>query len=234
MSTVLGCEIAEYGVESAPRSLDQTRRFLESLEDERLGVLFEFAIYTGMRRGDIVGLRWVDVDLIASQATVRQQRVLVGKRVETGSIKTAAGQDRRVHLGANLVGSLMAWQIRQAEEAATLGSSYNPEGLVFTNPIGDPLRPDYVSKRLATLVERAGLPPLRLHGLRHLHASLRLASGVDLGTVSKRLGHSTLATTSDFYGHLLDETNRRAAEAMDDFMRTPKGATAHIAHTKRP
>ncbi|WIB68066.1 site-specific integrase [Curtobacterium sp. MCBD17_035] len=210
----------------------QAQQFLDGLTDERLGVLFEFALYTGMRRGEIVGLRWSDVDLPRAQVTVRQQRVQVGSRVEVGAVKTDAGQDRRVLLGANVVGSLIAWQVRQAQEAELLGSTYNPSGYVFTTALGEPLRPDYVTKRFDVLVTRAGLPRMRFHGLRHMHASLMLASGVDLGTVSKRLGHSTLAITSDLYGHLLDETNRRAAEAMDALMMSARGGGARTLHTQ--
>lgn len=211
---------------------EQAHQFLEGLHDERLGVLFEFAMYTGMRRGEIAGLRWSDVDLVSAHVTVRQQRIIVGSTITTGPIKTEAGQDRRVHLGSDVVGSLMAWQMRQADEASLLGGAYNPDGYVFTNALGEPLRPDYITKRFDTLVARSGLPRIRFHGLRHLHASLMLASGVELSVVSKRLGHSTLAVTSDLYGHLLDETNRRAAAAMDTLMEAARGGGAHTSHTR--
>lgn len=102
---------------------------------------------------------------------------------------------------------------------------------MFTYENGLPLRPAHISRTFDTLVERSGLPHMRFHDLRHEHASLLLSGGVDIAVVSKRLGHSTIAVTSDLYSHLLSDANRAAADAAESML-PPKTANAHILHTQ--
>lgn len=211
---------------------EQVRTFLDIATDHRLGAVFELAVFTGLRRGELAGLRWVDVDLIRRDIVVRQQRVQVGKAVLEGVVKTDSGQDRRVSLGSAAVGALIAWKLRQDEEATVWGSAYDLTGYVFTYENGQPLRPAQISRVFDTLVAASELPRMRFHDLRHEHASLMLSSGVDIAIVSKRLGHSTIAITSDLYSHLLTDANRAAADASEAALPPTRRESAHTVHTQ--
>lgn len=210
---------------------ETVREFLDFATKQRLGALFELAIFTGMRRGELAGLRWVDVDFTRRELIVRQQRVQIGKTVVEGAVKTDSGQDRRVSLGSEAIGALVAWKLKQDEEAETLRVVYEASGYVFTYEDGRPLRPALISRVFDTLVTASKLPHMRFHDLRHEHASLLLSGGVDIAVVSKRLGHSTIAVTSDLYSHLLSDANRAAADAAESML-PPKGGYAHTLHTQ--
>lgn len=192
---------------------EQVRAFLDVADGHRLGPLYELAVFTGLRRGELAGLRWTDVDLLRRQLRVREQRVQFGSSVIEGPVKTDAGQDRVVALGGEAFTALIAWRTRQDDERRIWENQYHDDGYLFTMEDGRPLKPNYISRTFEILVVRAGVPRMSVHGLRHQHASLMLAGGVDLAIVSKRLGHSTLTITSDLYSHLLGAANLNAAEA---------------------
>jgi integrase len=170
--------------------------FRDQIDGERLAALFHLAGHAGLRRGELCGLRWQDVDLDGRMLVVRQQVVQVGHRVVVGKPKTASGEDRPGDLDAGTVGVLLAWKWRQAAERLRAGPAWQDSGLVFTRPDGSGWHPQQVTKRFRQLTTAAGLPGCRLHDLRHLSASLQLAAGVDIAVVSKRLGHSALSFTS--------------------------------------
>lgn len=180
----------------------------------RLAPLFEVAILTGMRRGELCGLRWEDVDLASRVLTVRVQLVQVGKDVAEVTAKTEAGRDRRIALNDRAAGALIAWQIQQQAEREEWGEAYADSGRVFTYEDGRQLRPGYPSKLFEALVAKAGLPPMRFHDMRHLTASLAIKDGTDVAIVSKMLGHSNSAITRDLYGHMFDATAKAAAEGI--------------------
>jgi integrase len=186
--------------------------FLDAATEHRLGALFEIAVLTGMRRGELCGLRWSDVDLPGRKLKVRVQLVQVGKDIVEGTIKTDAGQDRTVALSDRAVAALVAWQIQQTGEREQWGEAYQPSGRVFTYEDGRQLRPGYPSKLFDQLVAKGGFRRMRFHDLRHLHASLMLASGEDMGIVSKSMGHATSQITRDLYAHMVGETARSAVE----------------------
>ncbi|WHT20675.1 tyrosine-type recombinase/integrase [Crossiella sp. CA-258035] len=187
--------------------------FLDFVEggQDRMAPLFHVAGHTGLRRGELCGLRWEDVDLERRSLVVRRQVVEAGSRVLVGKPKTRSGEDRVVDLDAGTVRVLSRWKSSQSQmdSAAEVSAS----GYVFTGPDGGRWHPSYITHRFAQLVSKAGVPRCRLHDLRHLCASLQLAAGVDIAIVSKRLGHSTYTITADTYCHLLPGVGRAAAEA---------------------
>jgi integrase len=192
---------------------DDVRTFLQRAAQHRLGPLFEVAVLTGLRRGELTGLRWSDVDLVARKIVVRRNRVTVDGRISEQSTKTKAGL-RQVTLSDAAVASLLAWQLRQGQEAEQAGDAWQNAGrYVFTNELGKALDPAYVT-RLFQRIRRQGepLPELSLHGLRHCYASLMLASGADIAVLSKLMGHASIAVTSDVYGHMIGTI---AQEAVD-------------------
>jgi integrase len=187
--------------------------FLDFAAGHRLGVLFEVLAMTGLRRGEVVGLRWGDVDLQKRVLWVRQAVVQVGYESVVGQPKTSSGEDRRVDLDPATAGSLLAHRLQQDVERAAFGAAYEDHDLAFAREDGAYLKPEVVSKTFQALVAEAGLRRVRLHDLRHGQASIMLAAGVDMTVVSKRLGHSGIRITSDTYAHLLEGVGRQAAEA---------------------
>lgn len=200
---------------------NQVVRFLDAAAATRLGPLYEVVVRTGLRRGEVAGLRWGDIDLEARRLIVRQQRVQVDSVVVLNHAKTEHGQDRRVTLDATTVAQLLAWRGVQDADRHAWGSSYQESGWVFTYEDGRPLEPHYISKTFRKIVRAIDLPHLTFHGLRHEHASLLLSAGVPITAVSKRLGHSSAAITSDLYSHLLEDADRRMADAIETVLGGP-------------
>ena len=199
--------------------------FLDKAGGHRLGPLFELDVHTGLRRGEICGLRWSDVDIDRRELTVRVQLTQLSSGALEGPIKTDEGQDRVVSLGAEAVEALMLWKLRQDMERHTWGSAYVESGRVFTYQDGSQLLPQYVSRTFIALAKAAAVPKMRFHDLRHLHASLLITAGVPLAVISKRLGHTTISVTSDLYGHLLREADQQAADAMSALLANPSVRT---------
>lgn len=204
----------EHRDEVQPWTGDELADFLHSVREHRLSALFEVAARTGLRRGEVCGLRWSDLRLDDGVMTIRTQLVEVNGRVVEGPPKTKAGQ-RKVDLSPHVVAVLRAHRARQAAERLALGEAYSGTDRVFVREDGVDLRPGYVTKLFRDRAGKAGLRPIGLHDLRHGAASLMLAAGVPLLVVSKRLGHSSLAITADLYSHLLPGVGRAAAEATD-------------------
>ncbi len=207
--------------EVTPWQPDELGAFLDAAAGDRLGALYELMAFTGLRRGEALGLRWADVDMQAGVLRVRQTLTDIGGRLAFGKPKTR-GSERLVDLDSATLGALLAHQLAQDSERAAWGDAYVYSGLVFTREDGQPLRPEYVTRRMQAIAERAGLPRKRLHDLRHGSASLQLMAGVPIAVVSKRLGHSSLSITSDTYSHLLRGVGRDAAEAAAALV--PRGA----------
>jgi len=210
--------------------------FLDAVSEHRLGALFEVAVLTGMRRGELCGLRWQDVDLPGRRLFVRVQLVQVGKEIIEGTIKTDAGQDRVVALSDRAVAALISWKIQQDQERQKWDEAYTRCERVFTYEDGRQLRPGYVSKLFELTVKKLGLPMMRLHDLRHLHASLMLASGQDLAIVSKSMGHSNSQITRDLYAHMVGDAARNAVEGAAALLPARKSVltTVLTGHEKSP
>ena len=135
----------------------------------------------------------------------------------------------RVTLDAEAIKQLRSWRAQQDLERRSWVEGYEDSGLVFTHEDGRPLHPYYISEIFRRLVQEAGLPHLTFHGLRHEHASLLLSAGVPITAVSKRLGHASAAITSDLYSHLLDDADRRMADAVETVLES----SARSVHTFR-
>jgi integrase len=203
---------------------EQLGRFVDwaDAHGERLSPVVEVAALTGLRRGELCGLRWIDVDLVRGRIVVAQQVVQLGREQLVSAPKTAAGEQRVVDLDPDTIRVLTTLREQQDAERAEWGEDWRDFGLVFTWEDGRPFSPEDLTRRFPRLVrrfnedpERVGvvLPVCRFHDLRHLQASLLIAANVPLAVVSKRLGHSSVQITSDTYGHLLDGVGTAAASA---------------------
>lgn len=186
-------------------------------------------MFTGLRRGELLGLRWSDVDLAKRTISVRNNRVQAKGRIVENPTKTASGR-RTVDLDDRSVGAFVAWQILQDQELTVGQEAYTVSGYVFTMEDGRPLKPQYATRLFDRIRVRVKLPKLTLHGSRHEHAALMLASGADIAVVSKRLGHSSISITSDIYGHLIGSASRNAAQGAAALV-PARNATAHTVHT---
>lgn len=190
-----------------------TGAFLDQASSDRLHAIYHLMAFRGLRRGEAVGLRWTDVDLERGELIVGNQILQLGYKTAVGLPK--AGSEGVVALDRVTVPVLQDHRKRQREEAIRLGLAHQgSRGLVFTTEDGSPLHPEYVSRHFSVLARRAGLPPVRLHDLRHGAATLALAAGAHLKVVSAMLRHSSLSITADTYTSVLPEVARQAAEAV--------------------
>ena len=165
-----------------------------------------------MRRGEVLGLRWQNLDLEVGRASIAQTLVVVGSyEVQFSEPKTAKGR-RMVALDAQTVAALRAHRERQVFESTLMGDAYEDEDLVFAREDGTPLHPDSFSDAFWRHADAAKLPRIRFHDLRHTHATLALAAGVHPKVVSERLGHASITITLDTYSHAIPAMQEAAAE----------------------
>jgi integrase len=193
----------------------QVRSFLGHVEGDRLEALWILAATSGMRRGELLGLRWRDVDLDAGELHIRRTQVSYGKLRVEKEPKTARSE-RPLPLPPSTVEALRAHHRRQSTEKLRAGAAYTDDGFVFCDEIGLPLIPANVSTAFGRHVKAAGLPRLTLHGLRHSYATVALEAGVDVLYVSELLGHASVSITMDVYQHSRPERLEAAANAIAD------------------
>lgn len=187
-------------------------------DDDRHAALWTFVATTGMRRGEVLGLRWSDLDLEDGSATIVQTIVAVAHAPVVSEPKTDAGH-RRVALDAHTVDVLRRHRTTQLEERLRLGAGFTDHGLVFCAVDGAPLHPERVSREFDRRVERWGLPRIPLHGLRHTWATLAMRAGVPARVVQERLGHSHVSVTLGIYSHVQPGQDAEAAELVAGMLR---------------
>ncbi len=168
----------------------ELRTFLESVRDDRLHACFAFAATTGLRRSELLALRWQDVDIASGQVSVRRGRVAVGADVHEGTPKS--GHARTVAIDDEIVALLKRHRTAQLEERMRAGDTWTDTGRVFTAEDGNAMRPGHLTQTFDRRAKRAGVPVIRLHDLRHTHATLLLAGGAHPKVVQERLGHSSV------------------------------------------
>ena len=197
---------------------DDLRAFLEAAKKTPYYAIFYLALSTGMRRSELLALRWCDVDLILCQIYVTRSL----HHLRTGELvfrapKTAKGR-RMVSLSPSAVSILREHEEKQKLDQAMLGIPLKEDDLIFSNLEGKPLLPDTVSHAWVKLVKRTGLDGIRFHDARHTHASLLLTQGVHPKVVQERLGHATISTTLDLYSHVSPGLQQAAAEGFDKLL----------------
>jgi integrase len=186
--------------------------FLDFLREDRLFAIWWLIALRGLRRGEAAGLRWIDVDLDQRVVMIEQQRIAYGHTVAVGPPKTTASR-RTIALDRTTVRLLRAHLRQQQAEYHTAGHAWHESGYVFTTDDGKPLHPDWITRRFGHLVELSGLPPVRLHYLRHGAATLAHEAGADLKTVQEQLGHTSIVLTADTYTSVLLDLHFKTAEA---------------------
>ena len=194
-------------------------KFLAMADDSPYLTVFLLALYTGMRRSEMLGLRWQDVDLdsVALFVTQGLHRVIGGGLVVTQP-KTPQSR-RRIALSQDIVTLLRSHRARQAAARLEAGPAWQDGGWVFARRDGRPIDPNDVTRAFTRIARAAGLHGVRFHDLRHTHATLMLMHGVHPKVVSERLGHSTITITLDTYSHVLPGLQEAAAQAFEEGLR---------------
>jgi integrase len=215
-----------------PWTAEQCQTFLGDIAEDRLANLYHLILFTGMRRGEAIGLRWEDVDLDGACLSVKQQITEVHGRGVVGTPKTKRGT-RVIPIDDDTVAILRQHKEMQDVERAAWGAGWNDVGLVFTREDGRALRPEYATRHFQALSQKLGLPVIRLHDLRHTNASLALEAGVEMKVVSDRLGHSQISVTADLYTHVSRRVGNAAAEQIAEVLRAPSQTlpSAFLAHS---
>jgi integrase len=197
---------------------DELGRFLDHVRGDRLEAAWTLAATTGMRRGEVLGVRWRDVDLDGAALSVRSELILVDGRPQLVEWAKSDGSRRSIPLALDTVAALRIHRAAQGREHLKLGPDYYDLDLVFALPTGEPLHPTTFSRRFLDLARAAGLARIRFHDLRHTWATLALRAGVHPKVVQEILGHSTIALTLDLYSHTVPAMESDAVGRVADLI----------------
>lgn len=202
--------------EVEPWSAEEAGRFLDSMNGHRLSALFAVGVALGLRKGELLAMRWDDVDLGGASLRVQRtvQRLGGGIGLVSGSPKTERSR-RTIPLPQVSVNSLREHRSRQEKERSAAGKAWVDLGLVFATPKGTVIEPRNLNRLFDQQIAIAGVRRIRFHDLRHTCATLLLAQNVSPRIVMEVLGHTQLSMTTDLYGHVMPSTLRTAADAMD-------------------
>jgi integrase len=195
----------------------QTAELLEALRSTRLFISVVMAVMCGLRRGEIIALRWRHIDLQNGVVSVRESAEQTADGVRYKEPKS--GKARTVALSSTVLVELRRHRAKQAEELLKLGKKPEPDSFVIAQADGSPLQPRSLTHEWVRIVAKTSLPRIRFHDLRHTHASQLLSAGVHPKIASERLGHSTIGITLDLYSHVMPGMQANAAEQVDAAIR---------------
>lgn len=207
-----------------PQYLDENgaRDLLDALDSEDIQkqVMVKLLMLFGMRRGELLGLKWQDIDFERETITINQTiQYLPGKGVFESTTKTTSSQ-RTVKAAPYTLQMLRQYQAWQAAERLKAGDRWTDHGYIFTRYNGEPIQPDYFTSWFKDFVRRNNLPDIHVHSLRHTSATLLIADGTPLTTVAQRLGHANAGTTTKIYAHAIQSADAAAAEALESKLLT--------------
>lgn len=206
--------------EISPLDHDGITRFMEAVQDHPLRALFLTTLFTGMRRGEVCGLRWDRVDLDNGIITIdKQLQNIPGQPGAYRLVSTKNGKGRTLKVGRFLVDLLRQQKAEQEELKREVGELWHEEGYVFCNAMGEHMSPSTVYHTFKRIASDIGVPNARLHDLRHSYAVASLQAGDDIKTVQSNLGHHTASFTLDVYGHVTKQMQQASADRMDNYIR---------------
>lgn len=196
-------------------TLEEARHFLTIAQNDRFYAIFVLALYTGMRRGELLALRWQDINfetgVIKVNHTLSKHRVLEATKTEKSQ--------RQILVTQNVLDVLKQHKARQAAEKLKAGDKYVSQDLIFCSRLGTPLNAENVVKRnFYPLIKKAKVSKISFHSLRHCSATFALTQNGNIKIISERLGHSTIKTTGDIYTHVSTEMQRQVAEGIDNVL----------------
>lgn len=207
--------------EAQTLTVEQAKKLVEVAQGSRLEALLLVALTTGMRRGELLALRWSDIDFEKGIVHVRRtMNHITGLGYYEGEPKTKTGR-RNIMLPDVAIEALIEHQAYQEQARIKAGKKWQDRGIVFCNIYGGFFSPSHVGDLFQGLLKKSGLPHIRFHDLRHSAATILLQAKVQLKTVQELLGHSTIATTADIYSHVSSEMREEVVNKMDDFFKRP-------------
>ena len=198
--------------------------FMEAVTGTECEILLLVTLFTGMRQGEVLGLTWSRIDFSKGFLLVDQQlqRIMEGEPAKSvyRLAPTKNSKARRITPAAFVMDLLRRQKARQTEWRMMAGPSWQDNGLVFTNRLGEPLTHHFVYHQFKQVMVSIGLPEFRFHDLRHSYAVASLRNGDDIKTLQSNLGHATAAFTLDVYGHVTEQMQRESAERMENFIKS--------------
>ncbi|RSK26535.1 site-specific integrase [Bacillus sp. HMF5848] len=200
-------------------SFEHIHRFLDESTGERTFPIFYLALYTGMRRGEILGLMWKDIDFDKKVIHVKRTLSFVPKKGYIFTSPKTARSKRQIPVSNEVIQVLQQVQQTQREWKKRLQDAYEDNDLVFCTELGKPQDPQNILRVMRRLIEGAGVTRIRFHDLRHTHASILLNNNVDIVKVSARLGHANPRVTLEIYAHLLPNNQSEVPEVFEDLMK---------------
>ncbi|MFJ3191567.1 tyrosine-type recombinase/integrase [Streptomyces griseoviridis] len=204
-----------------PLTAEEARAFLAATHEHRLSTLFELALRTGLRKGELLGLRWEDLDLAGGTASIRRTLQRTNSAGLTALPTKTQSSERRIALPTECLHSLEQHRERQRQEREAAGTGWKASGYVFTRPDGNPIEGATLTRHFNTLLRRAKLRRIRFHDLRHSTATLLLEQGVELVVIKELLGHAHIGVTATVYAHVRLRLQREAIDLLGNVLRDP-------------
>jgi integrase len=208
-----------------PLTAPEARAFLRATHEHRLSTLFELALHTGLRKGELLGLRWEDLDLAGGTASIRRTLQRTNSNGLTALPTKTKSSERRIALPTPCQRSLTQHRDRQLQEREAAGTGWKDSGYVFTRPDGAPIEGSTLTRHFNTLLRQARLRRIRFHDLRHSTATLLLEQGVELVVIKELLGHAHIGVTATVYAHVRLRLQRDAIDLLGHALRNPAEAT---------
>lgn len=201
-----------------PLTAAEARQLLQAANSDRLHALYELALRTGLRKGELLGLHWEDLDLDGGTATIHRSLQRTRSQGLTVLNTKTLASERRIALPTECINSLKIHQERRQEERQAAGTGWTDNGLVFTTSNGRPLDPTNLTRRFRHLLHKAELRTIRFHDLRHSTATLLLEQGVDLVVIKELLGHAHIGVTAGVYAHVRLRLQRQAIDTLGSIL----------------
>nr|WSS71877.1 site-specific integrase [Streptomyces sp. NBC_01175] len=201
-----------------PLTAAEARQLLHAANGDRLHALYELALRTGLRKGELLGLHWADLDLDGGTATIHRSLQRTRSQGLTALHTKTLASERRIALPTECLSSLKIHQEQQQEERQAAGTSWTDNGLIFTTPKGRPLDPTNLTRRFRRLLHSAELRTIRFHDLRHSTATLLLEQGVELVVIKELLGHAHIGVTAGVYAHVRLRLQRQAIDTLGSIL----------------
>ncbi|MBT2481667.1 site-specific integrase [Streptomyces sp. ISL-94] len=199
-----------------PLTAAEARQFLAAVQEDRLHALYELALRTGLRKGELLGLRWEDLDLDGGTASIRRSLQRTRTKGLTSLPTKTRASERRIALPRDCIRSLNEHREHQEGEREAAGVGWKDNGVVFSTSTGGPLDPANLTRSFRGLLNQAGLRRIRFHDLRHSTATLLLEQGVDLVVIKELLGHAHIGVTAGVYAHVRLRLQRQAIDTLND------------------
>ncbi len=209
-----------------PLTTEEARAFLTATSGHRLSALFELALRTGLRKGELLGLRWEDLDLAGGTASIRRTLQRTNSSGLTALPTKTQSSERRIALPTPCLRSLAQHRDQQRQEREAAGTGWKSSGYVFTRPNGAPIEGATLTRHFTALLRRARLRRIRFHDLRHSAATLLLEQGVELVVIKELLGHAHIGVTATVYAHVRLRLQRQAIDLLSNALRHPAETTS--------